>query len=57
MKNHYREGIGCKGRVSSSMKNRYWEELGAEEEFLFYKESLLGRNWEQMKVSSSMKNH
>jgi hypothetical protein len=34
MKNHYREGIGCNGRISSFVKNHYiGKELGAKEGF------------------------
>jgi hypothetical protein len=43
MNNHYWEGIGCRGRIIIG------QELGANEGFLFYEESLKGRIWVQRK--------
>jgi hypothetical protein len=50
MKNHYMEGIGCRGRFSLLRRIIISKELGAEEVFLFYEESLLEKNWVQRKV-------
>jgi hypothetical protein len=49
MKIHYMEGIGCRGRFSLLRRIIISKELGAEEVFLFYEESLLERNWVQRK--------